>query len=110
MKNKGAWFFSAVASVALLLAAVMLFRTAAGSWLAAGLALAAGAALIAVAELWLAAKYGLTADALDAAGIGILYATVYAMHARWALIPLAVAFIGMLLVTAVAVLLADRRD
>jgi hypothetical protein len=34
--------------------------------------------------------------AILAAGIGILYATFYSMHARWALVPLAVAFVGML--------------
>ena len=46
----------------------------------------------------------------DAAGIAILYATIYSMHARWVLVPLAVAFVGMLVVTAAAVHLATRRD
>jgi ABC-type Mn2+/Zn2+ transport system permease subunit len=70
-----------------------------GPWLRAGLGLGAGIALVVAAERWIAAKYRVTGNALDAAGIGILLATVYAMYARWALIPLVVAFIGMLLVT-----------
>jgi len=103
------WFFSAVAGIALVLAAVFLFRSS-GSWLLAAAGLGAGVALIAVAELWAATRYPITAKALDAAGIGILYATLYAMSARWALVPLLVSFIGMLLVTAAAVWLAVRRD
>ncbi|MEK6374943.1 MAG: DUF2339 domain-containing protein [Acidobacteriota bacterium] len=107
----GVWFFSAVAGVALVLAAVFLFRSSAGHpWLRAAIGLGAGAALVAVAELWIAAKYRITANALDAAGVGILYATFYSMHARWAIVPLWVAFIGMLIVTAAAVVLAVRRD
>ncbi len=107
----GVWFFSAVAGVALVLAAVMLFRSdAADPWLRAAIGLGAGAALIAVGELWAAARYPVTAKALDAAGVGILYATLYAMHARWALVPLLVSFAAMLAVTAAAVWLAMRRD
>ncbi|MDP2702529.1 MAG: DUF2339 domain-containing protein, partial [Candidatus Rokubacteria bacterium] len=107
----GILFFSWAAGIALVLAAVFLFRSSGGHpWLRAGLGLGAGVALAAVAERWIAAKYRVTANVLDAAGIGILYATLYAMHARWALVPLVVAFIGMLLVTAAAVALATRRD
>src|SRR5205823_481026 len=102
----GAWFFAAAGAVALILAAVYLFRATE----AAAIGLIAGAALIAAAELFVAAKSQVTASALDAAGIAILYATLYAMHARWALVPLAVAFIGMLIVTAAAVFLVRRRD
>src|SRR5436309_14368523 len=77
----GVWFFSAVAGVALVLAAVFLFRSSAGhSWLGAVIGLGAGAALVAAAELWLAGQYRVTTIALDAAGVGILYATLYAMH------------------------------
>ena len=107
----GIRFFSWVAGIALVLAAVFLFRSSGGHpWLRAALGLGTGVALVVVAERWIAAKYRVTANALDAAGIGILYATLYAMHARWALVPLVVAFIGMLLVTAAAVALATRRD
>ncbi|MDO8476693.1 MAG: DUF2339 domain-containing protein [Candidatus Rokubacteria bacterium] len=106
----GVHFFSWAAGIALVLAAVFLFRSSDGHpWLRAGLGLGTGVALVVVAERWIAAKYRVTANALDAAGIGILYATLYAMHARWALVPLVVAFIGMLLVTAAAVALATRR-
>jgi hypothetical protein len=107
----GIRFFSWAAGIALVLAAVFLFRSSGGHpWLRAGLGLGIGGALVVVAERWIAAKYRITANALDAAGIGILYATLYAMHARWALVPLVIAFIGMLLVTAAAVALATRRD
>ena len=92
-----AWFFAAAGGVALILAAVYLFRATQ----AAAIGLIAGAALIAIAELWVAARSQVTASALDAAGIAILYAVLYAMHARWQLVPLVVAFIGMLVVTAV---------
>lgn len=109
--SMGIRVFSWAAAIALVLAAVFLYRSSGGHpWLRAGLGLAAGVALIVVAERWIAAKYRVTANAVDAAAIGILYATFYAMHARWALVPLVVAFIGMLLVTAVAVALATRRD
>ena len=107
----GVWFFSAVAGIALVLAAVFFFRSSGDhSWLRAAIGLGSGLALIVVAERWIAARYGTPASALDAAGIGILYATFYSMHARWALVPLAVAFVGMLVVTAAAVYLATRRD
>jgi len=103
--------FAAVAGIGLVLGAVFLFRAAGGhSWLRGGAGLVVGVALIAVAERWIAGRYRVPANALDAAGIGILYATFYAAVARWALVPLAIAFIGMLLVTAAAVVLATRRD
>lgn len=99
--------FTWVAGIALVLGAVFLFRASGGhSWLNAAVGFVLGVALIVVAERWIAAKYRVTTNALDAAGIGILYAA----YARWALVPLAVAFIGMLLVTVAAVVLATRRD
>jgi hypothetical protein len=103
--------FAWVAGIALVLGAVFLFRAAGGHpWLRVGLGFVLGIALIVVADRWLAAKYRVPANALDAAGIGILYATFYAAYARWALVPLGVAFVGMLLVTVAAVVLATRRD
>lgn len=98
------WFFSGIAAVVLLIAAVATYRGGVGSWLG----LAAGAALIIVGE-FLGAKYPITAKALDAAGIGVLYAAIYALHARGGL-PLLAAFAAMVAVTAAAVWLATRRD
>src|SRR5262249_23600481 len=103
--------FTWTAGIALVLGAVFLFLASGGHpWLRTAAGLVLGVALIVVSERWLAGRYRLTTEALDAAGIGILYATFYAAFARWGLVPLAVAFVGMLAVTAVAVVLADRRD
>ena len=76
----------------------------------ASIGLAAGTALIAVCEMRMARGYKLTADALDGAGIAILYATLFATHALWHLASAAVVFGAMLVVTAVAVALSIRRD
>ena len=45
-----------------------------------------------------------------APGIAILYATLFAIHALWHLLPAGVVFLLMLVVTAVAVALSIRRD
>src|SRR5438876_8001935 len=106
----GVWFFSGIAAVLLVLAAIVTFRSAGGvSWLSAVIGLGAGAALIAIGEL-LGTKYPITAKTLDGAGIGVLYATLYSMHARWEIVPLVVAFAAMIVVTIAAVYLAIRRD
>jgi hypothetical protein len=85
----GVRFFSWIAGIALVLAAVLTFRSPAGNgWGEAAAGLALGIALLLLGELRIARSYSVTANALDAAGIGILYATLYAMHARWHLIPL----------------------
>jgi len=103
--------FTWTAGIALVLGAVFLFRATGGEpWVRTAAGLILGVALIVVAERWLAGRYRLTTEALDAAGIGILYATFYAAFARWGIVPLAVAFVGMLAVTAAAVVLADRRN
>lgn len=104
------WFFAGIGAVLLVLAAIVTFRSSGGvSWLGAAIGLGAGAALIAIGEL-LGAKYPITAKTLDGAGIGILYATLYSMHARWGVVPLTVAFAAMIVVTIAAVYLAIRRD
>lgn len=106
----GIRFFSWIAGIALVLAAVLLFRSPAGNgWLEAAAGLAVGVALLLVSGLGVARSFPVTANAVDAAGIGILYATLYAMHVRWHLIPLPVAFIGLAAVTAAAVYLSTRR-
>ena len=57
-----------------------------------------------------ARNYKFTANAMHGAGIAILYATLFAMHARGTSCRRAVSFLGMLLVTAAAVFLSIRRD
>ena len=95
----GIRFFSWASAIALVLAAVYLLPAGADHpWLRVIAGLAAGAALAWFAPL------------IDAAGIGILYVTVYAAYARLGLVPLAVAFIALLGVTALAVWLATKRD
>ncbi|HSY51014.1 MAG TPA: DUF2339 domain-containing protein [Thermoanaerobaculia bacterium] len=101
--------FSWIDGIALMLAAVYFVRSRPhGSWLAVAIGLGIGIALLLVSAA-LVRRYGLTADAVDGAGIGILYVTCYAMHVRWNLVPLPLALIAMLLVTAAAGNLATRR-
>ena len=52
----------------------------------------------------------MTANALDAAAIAILFATFFAAHALWNLIPATVTFGLLILVTVLAVLLSIRHD
>jgi uncharacterized membrane protein len=67
-------------------------------------------ALLVVCELKAARKYAVTANALDAAAIAILFATFFAAHSLWNLIPAVATFVLLALVTVVAVLLSIRRD
>jgi uncharacterized membrane protein len=111
----GIKLFSWIAGIALVLAAVFLFKySVEHGWLRpairAGFGLVTGIVLLLVCELRVARDYRFTANALDGAGIAILYATLYALHARWHLWPGGVVFFGMLLVTAAAVFLSTRRD
>jgi Predicted membrane protein (DUF2339) len=76
--------------------------------LALGLALGAG--LLVVCELRVARRYAVTANALDAAGIVILFATLFAAHALWHLLGAPAAFALMILVTVVAVGLAVHHN
>ena len=57
-------------------------------------------ALLVVCELKAARRYPATANALDAAAIAILFATFFAAHALWNLIPALVAFGLLAMVTA----------
>jgi uncharacterized membrane protein len=63
-----------------------------------------------VCELRIARGYKFTANAMLGAGIAILYATLFAVHALWHLLPSMAVFGGMLIVTAVAVALSIRRE
>jgi hypothetical protein len=110
----GVKMFSAIAGVALVLAAVFFLRYSIDQgWLVPQIRVAigviTGVGLLAICDLRAARKYPITANALDAAAIAILFATFFAAHALWHLIPVSAAFALLALVTAVAVLLSIRR-
>jgi hypothetical protein len=105
----GVWFFSVVGAVAVVLAAVAFLQLSISpSWLQLAIGLGAGMAFIAIGELWIRARYGVTANALDAAGIAILYAGLYWSHGAG--LQELLLFAMMLVVTGVAVRLATRHD
>jgi uncharacterized membrane protein len=110
----GVKLFSAIAGVALVLAAVFFLRySIEHGWLQPPvrvvIGIAVAIALLVVCELKAARKYPVTANALDAAAIAILFATFFAAHALWNLIPGIATFVLLAIVTAVAVLLSIRR-
>ena len=107
--------FSWIAGIALVLAALFfLSYSVEHGWLSppvrASIGLLTGVALLVVCELRVARSYAFTANAMDGAGIAILYATLFATHALWHLLPASAVFALMLIVTAIAVLLSIRRD
>jgi len=111
----GVKLFSWVAGIALLLAAVFFLRySITQGWLMPPVRMAigiiVGIALLAVCELKAARKYPVTANAMDAAAIAILFSTFFAARALWGLIAAPLAFALMILVTVIAVLLSIRRD
>ena len=111
----GVKMFSAIAGIALALAAVFFLRYSIDQgWLRpeirVAIGLITGIALLVVCELKAARRYPTTADAMDASAIAILFSTFFAAHALWNLIPSGVTFGLLALVTAVAVLLSIRRD
>jgi hypothetical protein len=110
----GVKLFSGIAGVALVLAAIFFLRySIEHGWLQPPvrvlIGIAVAVALLVVCELKAARRYPVTANALDAAAIAILFATFFAAHALWHLIPAIVTFIFLALVTAIAVLLSIRR-
>ncbi len=111
----GVKLFSAIAGIALVLAAIFFLRySIEQGWLGPPIRVAIGVivatALLVVCELKAARKYEVTANALDAASIAILFATFYAAHALWDLIPASVTFGLLILVTVLAVLLSIRHE
>ena len=111
----GVKLFSWIAGIALVLAAVLFLKYSADhGWLSPSVRMAigllTGAALLVLCELKVARSYAVTANALDATGIAILFATFFAGHDRWNLMGATPTFIMMALVTAVAVLLSIRRN
>jgi uncharacterized membrane protein len=111
----GVKLFSWIAGVALVIAAVSFLRYSIDhGWLSPPIRMAigllAGIALLVVCELRAARKYPITANALDGAGIAVLFATFFSAHVLWQLMPVVPTFAAMALVAATAVALAIRRD
>ena len=111
----GVKLFSAIAGIALVLAAIFFLRySIEQGWLGPQIRVAIGVivatALLVVCELKAARRYEVTANALDAAAIAILFATFYAARALWDLIPASVTFGLLVLVTVLAVMLSIRHE
>ncbi len=111
----GVKLFSWIVGIALALAAVFFLRySIAAGWLQPPVRVAigviVGVALLALCELRPARKYPVTANALDASAVAILFATFFAAHALWHLLSAGLAFLLMVAVTGIAVLLSVRRD
>jgi len=107
--------FSWIAAIALTLGAVFFLRySIQAGWLQPPVRMAIGIvtalALLAGCEMKVARNYPVTANALDASGIVILFSTFFAASARRHLIGMGAGFLFLSLVTVVAVLLALRRD
>jgi uncharacterized membrane protein len=111
----GVRLFSAVAGIALVLAAVFFLRySIERGWLQppvrVAIGLLTGVTLLAVCERKAARRYPVTANALDAAAVSILFATFFAAHALWELVPVLPTFLLLALVAVVAVLLSIRHE
>lgn len=111
----GVRLFSWMAGIMLVIAAILFLRySIQHGWLGAPVRMAigvlTGAGLLAVCEWRVARRYSVTANALDAAGIAILFATFFASHVLWGLLNATTAFLLMALVAGVAVALALRRN
>jgi len=111
----GVKLFSAVAGIALVIAAVFFLRySIEQGWLQPPVRVAIGVlvglGLLIACELKAARKYPVTANALDAAAVTVLYATFFSAHALWNLIPVLPTYGLLVLVTVTAVALSIRRD
>ncbi len=111
----GVRLFSWIAGVAFVLAAVFFLKYSIDQGLLGppvrlAIGIVSGIALLLVSEIRDRSRWSVTANALGAAGIGVLFATFFAADALWHLLPQPVTFGLMVLVTAVAVLLAIRHD
>ena len=111
----GVKLFSWIAGIALTLAAVFFLRYSIDKgWLGAPIRMTigilVGITLLVLCELRAAGRYRVTATALDAAGVAILFSTLFAANALWHLVGPGPTFFFLVLVTAVAVLLSMRHD
>jgi uncharacterized membrane protein len=115
LETVGVWAASGLGGFILLVAGFLAFKLAIDrGWLgpeirfAGGLAF--GALCMVLAELLWAKRYRLPAAGVGGAGLGILYAALYAGHAWYELLSSGPTFGLMVGVTAVGVLQAVRRD
>jgi uncharacterized membrane protein len=111
----GVKLFSWVAGIFLTIGAIFFLRYSIDrGWLSEPVQMAigigVGSSLLVLCELRAARRYAVTANALDAAGLAILFATFFAAHARWALVGPLAAFVAMAVVAALAVTFAVRHD
>ncbi len=111
----GVKLFAAVAGVSLVVAAILFLRYSLDQgWLQPSVRAAIGVtvavALLGLSELRSARDYPATVNALSGAAIAILFSTIFAAHALWALIGAPAAFVLLAIVTAVAVVLSIRRE
>ena len=111
----GVKLFSWTAGVFLTLGALFFLRySIERGWLSPPVQMAiglfAGLSILIACELKAARRYAVTATALAAAALAILFATFYAAHARWDLLGLLPSFVALALVAALAVALAVRHD
>lgn len=111
----GVKLFSWIAGIALALGGVFFLRYSIQSgWLQPpvrlGMGIAGGGALLAACETRGAKRYAITANALAAAGLVILFSSFYAAYALWSLIGPLAAFAALVAVVAAAVALSLRHD
>jgi uncharacterized membrane protein len=111
----GVRLFSAIAGIALVFAAIFFLKYSLDQgWLQPPVRVVIGVvvsiALLVVCDLKAARKYAVTANAMDAAAIAILFGTFFAAHSQWHLINSTVAFGLLALVTLTAVTLSIRHE
>ena len=108
----GVWFFSVVAAIGLILAAVAFLQSSADPWLKVAIGLGAGIAFIVLAERMDPREISRTRERARRSGDRrpLRDFVLDAMHAGSGLVPLVVSFPAMLVVTAAAVWLATRHD
>jgi uncharacterized membrane protein len=111
----GVKLFSWIAGIALVFAAIFFLRySIEHGWLSPPIRMAigliTGAGLLVLCEWRAARRYAVTANALDAAGIAILFSTFFAGHALWNLVGVIPTFVFMAMVTALAGLLSVRHN
>ena len=114
--------FSWIAGIAMVIAGLFFLRYSIDQgWLQPPVRVAIGTivgiALLVICELKAARNYPVTANALDAAGIALLFSTFFAAHVLWHLFgpresafAIGITFGLLVAVAAVAVLLSIRRD